>query len=81
MRGLEIYFIYDLFFELYSRKSKIQIFHNIFLNTDVSLDISETALKCGMFDLCHIPDGSVSQFSHLGPRFYFIKCRNYYLKN
>ena len=51
----------------------MQIFHNIFLNTDISLNISNTALKSGLFDLCSVMQGSISQSFHLGPRSYFIK--------
>ena len=29
-----------------------------------------------IFDLCNVLEGSVSQFFHLGPRFYLNECRN-----
>ena len=59
MRRMEIW---HLFIELYSGKSEIQIFHNTFLKPDISLNISNTALKCGISNLCNVQEESVSQF-------------------
>ena len=44
----------------------------IFVNTDISLIISKTALKSELYDLCNVLEGIVSQVFHLGPRFDFI---------
>ena len=56
------------------------ILHNIFLNSDISLNISNTALKFEMYNLCNVLEGSVSQIFHLGPRLFLIKCRKKFMK-
>ena len=39
---------------------KLPIFHNIFLNTDISFNISNTALKFKICNLCDVLEGRVS---------------------
>ena len=44
------------------RKSKIPIFHNMFFNFDILLNISNRASKSEMYDFCNVLEESVYQF-------------------
>ena len=70
-----------LYLALGSERNENLIFHINFLNTHISLNIVNTALKFGIYDLCNVLEGSVSQILYLGPRFYFMLFRNLCLKN
>ena len=54
-------------------KGKIQIFHVIFLNKDISVIVADMILKCCMLVLHILPEGSVSQIFYLGLSFYFMQ--------
>ena len=60
------------FTEIEREKSKILIFHVIFLNKHISISYADIILKFCMSVLHMLPEGSVSQFFYLGPRFYFM---------
>ena len=63
-----------LFFviEIGGSKSENMLFHDIFLNKDISITIQDTAMKCWMNNLHIHLEGSVSQIFDLGPSFYFM---------
>ena len=53
-------------------KGKIQIFHVIFSNKDISIIVADIILKFSVLVLHILSEGSVSQISYLGPSFYFM---------
>ena len=60
------------FIEMGREKSKIKIFHVIFLNKDISIIIADIILRFCILVLHILPEGSVSQIFYLGPSFYFM---------
>ena len=60
------------FAEIGGSKSKIFIFHGIFLNKDISVTKLDIALKFCMIALRIHFEGSVSQIFFLGLHFYFM---------
>ena len=62
------------------KKAKFLIFHVTFLNKDISIIIRDIILKFCMSFLHIPPEGSVSHFFYLGPRFYFMRFTNNVLK-
>ena len=54
-------------------KGKIQIFHVIFSNKDISIIFADIILKFCMLVLYILLEGSVSQIFYLGPSFYFMQ--------
>ena len=64
-------------------KDKIQIFHVILLNKDISIFVvvADIILKFCMSVLHILPEGSLSQIFYLGPRFYFMWLTKYYFEN
>ena len=61
------------FTEIGREKGKIQFFHVIFLNNDISVTVADIILKFCMSVLHILPEGSVSQILYSGPSFYFMK--------
>ena len=61
-----------LFTEIGREKGKILIFHVIFFNKDISITVADIILKFCISVFHILPEGSVSQISHLGPSFYFM---------
>ena len=61
------------FTEIGREKSKILIFHVIFLNKDIFIIVADIILKFCMSVLHMLPEGSVSQIFYLGPSFYFMQ--------
>ena len=59
--------------EIWREKCKIQIFHAIFLNKDISIIIAEIILKLYMSLLHILLGGSVSQIFDFGPSLYFMQ--------
>ena len=69
MKTMKISFFFT---EIECEKSKIQIFHVIFLNKHISISYAHIILKFCMSVLHILPEGSVSQIVYLGPRFDFM---------
>ena len=63
-----------LFFviEIVGSESENMLFHDIFLNKDISITIQDTAMKRWMNNLHIHSEGSASQIFDLGPSFYFM---------
>ena len=61
------------FTEMGLEKGKIQIFHVIFFNKDISIFVADIILKFCMLILHILPEGSVSQIFYLDPSFYFMQ--------
>ena len=57
-------------------KTKLENLHNIFLNSDFSLNISSIFAKFLENVFYSLPEGSVSQNFDLGPSYFFMLCRN-----
>ena len=64
------------FAEIKVRKNENVFFHKHLLNMDISLNNLYKALKCSACIHEIWKQGSMSQDFDLGPRFYFMKCRN-----
>ena len=67
--------------EIGSIKDKNQFLHIIFLNKDISITISDSAMKFSMALLQIHYEGSLSQISYLGLSFYFMLFRKYNFEN
>ena len=61
--------IYFFFTEIGREKGKILILHVIFLNNDISFNVSDIILKFCIVVLHILPEGSMSQIFHLGATF------------
>ena len=69
MRIMNISFFFT---EIGREKGKIQIFHIIFLNKDISITVPDIALKCCMSALHICSEGRVSQIFYLGLSVFFM---------
>ena len=60
------------FTEMGREKAKIQIFHIIFLNKDISIIVVDIILKFCMLVVHILLERNVSQIFYLGPSLYFM---------
>ena len=70
MKTLKIKFFFT---EIWRGKGEIPIFHVIFLNSDISITVTDIILKLCMLVLHILPKGRMSQIYYLSPSFYFMQ--------